>query len=126
MLIGVSVTIHKASDFGDSPAFFTAPEYAVGVLYPKQFKTLKTFIDPQPDPDGIAKYVIMISAQNGETWENLHFRKGRYAANGYPWAYRLNVSKIEIVGPNETQTRRVLDRPIWSDDAGEGRPVKTP
>lgn len=68
----------------------------------------------------------MISAQNGEVWENLEFRKGLYADNGYPWAYRFNVSKMEIVGQGETRSRPVMDRPIWSDDAGEGRPIKTP
>jgi hypothetical protein len=88
-LNGVTVTIHNGRDFTNASAFLTRPILNVGVLAPHGHQLLPVFITPDPEPDGMDTYDIVITAQNGEVNQLLQFRK----AEPLKWERRYSITR---------------------------------
>jgi hypothetical protein len=127
-LTGLELKVLAESEFLDQRSLFYKPSAEPGTLHPSWAKPIPTGITPQVDSNGVAHYIIEIWAQNGFYTEVLNFRRGKY---DLPWAYQYWLTKQPgaMASPSKP-IRQTVDTkcysPQWSDDLGDGKPVKHP
>ena len=106
-LSGVTVTVSRIlmnpvnGASRSNPAMIDAGSLSplnIGTLPPHSQVTLPTVITPQLGPDGIARYLIFVSAQNGTAAEDLFFRKSN---DGQNWDYKIRVRR-QMSGAEKT------------------------
>ena len=114
-LTGVAVEI---IDF-NTPAPTNEPEIIVGTIPARGFRQLTPSFTPRLKADGIADYMLLISAMNGRVEESLEFRRGK---NLLPWAFRYHVQRTREIAPDTFQGE-ILKSRAWSDDLGSGLPA---
>jgi Ca2+/Na+ antiporter len=115
-LSGVTVTVsHVIKDATlKEPNLITdqgimKPVY-IGTIGPRVALDFPGYLGPQVGPNGIAEYLVHISAQNGQSEEMLSFRK---AKDGKNWAYKLNVKRIFRKGNTlRAKTVKIID---WTE-----------
>lgn len=137
-LTGVEVRIVSDTEFLDGRSLFYKPPAELGTLRSEWPKPLPEGVIPKPGDDGVAHYTAEIWTQNGYYIEVINFRRGKYTL---PWAYqywlnqefgfprRQHVKTAEQIRTEVKQGRKALDacsQGVWSDDAGDGRPVPKP
>lgn len=137
-LTGVEVRVVSDAEFLDGRSMFYKPPAELGTLRAEWPKPLPEGVVPQLEKDnGVAHYLAEIWTQNGTYNEGINFRHGKYGFWAYQYALHqqfLFPRGQHVLTPKQIQDevrqdRKALDacsQSIWSDDAGEGKPVPQP
>jgi hypothetical protein len=129
-LTGVEIRLLSQAEFLDGESIFHKPSVKIDTLRPDWPKPLPESIVPSRDNDGVAHYTAEIWTQNGYYTQVINFRRGKYQL---PWAYQYWLYKQTPFQQNQPPARGMRGEVMtdckqekWSDDLGDGKPVKQP
>jgi hypothetical protein len=129
-LTGVEIRLLSQSEFLDGESLFHKPSVKIDTLRLDWPKPLPESILPTPGGDGVAHYTAEIWTQNGYYVQVINFRRGKYQL---PWAYQYWLNKqtpflLKASGARGMKGELMADcqQEKWSDDLGDGKPVRQP
>jgi hypothetical protein len=131
-LTGVEVRLLSEREFLDGGSIFYKPPAELGTLRSEWPKPIPEGVIPKPEDNGVANYIAEIWTQNGYYTEVINFRRGKYML---PWAYQYWLTKQFGFPPKQPfateikearKAMKACGQNQWSDDLGDGKPVKKP